>query len=66
MAYILVFWTVVGYAGAGTQYTRDWQKEYDWRPIGEFRTIEYCQKAAADLAIPVSRYRCIQTGVPSQ
>lgn len=56
MTYILVIWTVVGFAGAGN-ISRDWQKAYDWRPIGEFRTIESCQKAAADMA--AQYYRCL-------
>ena len=57
MTYILVIWTVVGFAGAGTSASMYWQKAYDWRPIGEFRTIESCQKAAADMA--VVNYRCL-------
>lgn len=53
MTYILVVWTVVAMAG-----DRHYQaKAYDWRPIGEFRTIESCQKAAADMA--VVNYRCL-------
>ena len=56
MTYILVIWTVVGFAGAGN-ISPKWQKTYDWRPIGEFRTIESCQKAAADMA--VVNYRCL-------
>ena len=57
MTYILVVWTLVGFAGAGNQYQKDFQKAYDWRPIGEFRTIESCQKAAADMV--VVHYRCL-------
>lgn len=57
MTYILVIWTVVGFAGAGKSASWTFQKAYDWRPIGEFRTIESCQKAAADMV--VVHYRCL-------
>ena len=60
MIYILVIWTVV--AGGG-QFV-SWER--DWRPIGEFRTIEHCQKAAADIGIATNRYRCLEKGVVSK
>ena len=61
MTYILVFWTIVGYAGAGTQYSRDWKKEYDWRPIGEFQNYELCLDAARQLVISPDKFRCIRS-----
>lgn len=69
--YILVIWTIVGYAGAGTQYSTNYKKEYDWRPIGEFRmeegrmgnrsAKEMCEEAARELALSKERYRCIRS-----
>lgn len=73
MVYILVIWTVVGYAGAGTQFNPRWEKEYDWRPIGEFvneagsfgsskqrSALQMCQAAAQELNLKPERYRCLQ------
>lgn len=59
--YILVIWTVVGYAGAGTQYSFDYRKELDWRPIGEFHAKDMCEDAARQLALKVERYRCVRS-----
>lgn len=70
-SYILVIWTVVGFAGAGTQYSKDYKKEYDWRPIGEFHieegrmnmksALEMCEDAARQLNLGPSRYRCVRS-----
>jgi hypothetical protein len=59
MSYILVIWTLVGYAG--TQYST-WEKK-DWRPIGEFSSPTACAKAAADLGITDTKtFRCLKKG----
>ncbi len=69
--YILVIWTVVGYAGAGTQFSTHYKSEYDWRPIGEFymeegRTnkktaLQMCEEAARQLALKSEKYRCVRS-----
>ena len=56
MEYILVFWTVVGYAG--TQFSV--HQVHDWRPIGEFKTVETCVAAAHKLNIPTNKFRCVK------
>jgi hypothetical protein len=71
MTYILMIWTVVGYAGAGTQYSRDYKIERDWRPLGEFHmeegrmgkktAREMCEDAARQLALKYENYRCIRS-----
>ena len=71
LSYILVIWTMVGYAGAGTQYSRYWKSEYDWRPIGEFHleegrvgkksALEMCEDAARELGLKRDRYRCVRS-----
>lgn len=71
MIYTLIFWTVVGYAGAGTQYSRDWKTEHDWRPLGEFHNeegrigmktaIQMCEEAARQLNLKTDRYRCVRS-----
>jgi hypothetical protein len=58
MTTILMLWTVVGFAG--TQMAT-W-KEFDWRPLGEFRTLADCQRAAAELALDPKKFRCINNG----
>lgn len=73
MIYILMIWTVVGFAGAGTQYSRDWKTERDWRPLGEFQAEmnghgfqtgktaqQMCEDAANQLGIKPDRYRCVR------
>lgn len=58
MSYILVIWTTVAMAGAGTQYMKDWKSEKDWRPIGEFANKELCESAAKNMDIKY--YRCLK------
>lgn len=54
--YILVIWTVVA-ATTGSLGT-----ERDWRPIGEFSSIQACHKAGADLGRQSDKYRCLRKG----
>lgn len=67
MTYILMIWTVVGFAGAGTQYSRDWKTERDWRPLGSFETspasngLQLCEAAAKHLNIKYENYRCVRS-----
>lgn len=58
MTSILMIWTVV--ATAGTSYSV--YKEFDWRPLGEFKTPADCQRAAAELVLNPKNFRCISTG----
>lgn len=65
--YILVIWTVVGYAG--TQSST--HIKMDWRPIGEFHleqgrlggksALEMCEDAARQLALKSENYRCVRS-----
>lgn len=65
MSYILVIWTIVGFAGTqSSTYAK-----YDWRPIGEFHmdnwerklsAKEMCEAAARELAIEPNKYRCVR------
>lgn len=65
--YILVIWTIVGYAGTSSS---TWTK-YDWRPIGEFHmeegrmgkktAKEMCEEAARQLALKAENYRCVRS-----
>lgn len=66
MSYILVIWTIVGYAG--TQVST--HPKYDWRSIGEFHqdswerklsAKEMCEAAARELAIESNKYRCVRS-----
>ena len=72
--YILMIWTVVGYAGAGTQYSRDYKIERDWRPLGEFYSEtnshgfqngktaqQMCENAAKQLGLKIENYRCVRS-----
>ena len=68
MTYILMIWTVVGFAGAGTQYGRDWKTERDWRPLGAFESShtgrtgqELCEAAAKELGLKPESYRCVRS-----
>lgn len=76
MSYVLVIWTIVGYAGVtytnhGTTSSQSWQVQRDWRPIAEFRmedgkankrtALEMCDAAASDLNISRDKYRCVRT-----
>jgi hypothetical protein len=55
---ILFVWTIVGFAGT-QNFTRE---QFDWRPLGEFKTPEDCQRAAKQLELDKLRFRCISTG----
>ena len=58
MSYILVIWTIVGYAG--TQVST--HTKYDWRPIGEFHgTQANCEIAARQLSLKPEAYRCVRS-----
>lgn len=67
LSYILVIWTVVGYAG--TQIST--HTKMDWRPIGEFHleqgrtggksALEMCEDAARQLALKPENYRCVRS-----
>ena len=65
ISYILVIWTIVGYAGTAHII----HEKYDWRPIGEFHqsvgqgknAIEMCEDAARQLAVKADRYRCVRS-----
>lgn len=65
MTYILVIWTIVGFAGTQTST----HPKYDWRPIGEFHTDSWerklsaeqmCHAAAKKLVITSDKYRCVR------
>lgn len=70
MTYILMIWTVVGFAGAGTQYSRDFKTERDWRPLGEFHSnghgesnanvLAKCEAAARQLGLKLENYQCVR------
>ena len=65
MSYILVIWTIVGYAG--TQISL--HEKYGWQPIGEFHEVGYvydalkkCEEAARQLGYSDSKnYRCLRS-----
>ena len=57
MTYILVIWTIVA-AGGTKAYARD----FDWRPIGDFRTKQDCIEAAKTLSVDENRFRCLAKG----
>lgn len=65
MIYILMIWTVVGYAG--TQTTT--HTKMDWRPLGEFYNSvdvgkngrEMCEDAARQLGLKAENYRCVRS-----
>ncbi len=61
MIYTLFLWTVVGFAGAGTQYSRDWKTEMDWRPMAETTSQSECERVAKELALKKEKYRCVKT-----
>jgi hypothetical protein len=58
VTYILVIWTIVGYAGTSST---TW-KEYDWRPIGDFKNAAACEHAAKHLGQAPRSFRCLPTG----
>jgi len=65
MIYILMIWTVVGYAG--TQSST--HTKMDWRPLGEFYNSpdvgktarQMCEDAAQQLGLKTDAYRCIRS-----
>jgi hypothetical protein len=57
MSYILVIWTVVGYAGM----SHSTVTKMDWRPIGEFHSEQLCVGGARQLALSSDRFRCIRS-----
>ena len=65
MIYILMIWTVVGYAG--TQSST--HTKMDWRPLGEFYNSpdvgktarQMCEDAAQQLGLKSDAYRCIRS-----
>ena len=70
MTYTLIIWTVVAMAGAGTQVTRDYRSESDWRPIAEFHSTNgsagqsaetLCEQGAKQLGLKSGHYRCVRT-----
>lgn len=50
MGFILLIYTVVAATNANV-----W---YDWRPMGEFSTIEMCQNAGKQIS---KRFICVQS-----
>ena len=54
MTTILMIWTVVAAAG-GNSVNKAY---YEWRPIGEFKTMDSCQEAARQLAL-TNNFRCV-------
>lgn len=65
MIYILMIWTVVGYAG--TQSST--HTKMDWRPLGEFYNVpdtgktaqQMCEDAARQLGLKSENYRCVRS-----
>jgi len=65
MIYILMIWTVVGYAG--TQSST--HTKMDWRPLGEFynspdtgkHARQMCEDAAQQLGLKSDAYRCVRS-----
>jgi hypothetical protein len=56
MTYILFVWTIV----AATKTNADAVMHRDWRPMGEFQTVEACQRASVVLKVG-SRAQCVPT-----
>lgn len=67
MSYILMIWTIVGYAGTA----HSLHTKYDWRPLGEFHleegrvgrktALEMCEDAARQLGLKTDAYRCVRS-----
>lgn len=70
MIYILMIWTVVGYAGM----SHTTATKLDWRPLGEFHAEllnsgfqngktaqQMCEDAARQLGLKSENYRCIRS-----
>jgi len=68
LTYILLIWTVVGVGDAKGSPT---VIKYDWRPLGEFHTVqeydrkisarELCEESARQLGLKPEKYRCIRS-----
>lgn len=65
MTYILMIWTVVGFAGM----SHSTATKMDWRPLGEFQmdtwerkynAKEMCERAARELGLKSENYRCVR------
>jgi len=50
--FALYFWTIVAMEST-------YHPSYDWRYMGEFRTVELCKEAARQLSKEPKVYRCI-------
>lgn len=72
MIYTLFIWTVVGFAGAGTQVSTTFKKEMDWRPLATVEPMYLdekndaklkakCEEVARQLNIKPEQYRCVRT-----
>jgi hypothetical protein len=66
MTYILMIWTVVGFAGM----SHSTSTKMDWRPLGEFRhsdigqnktAQQMCEDAAKQLGLKTENYRCVRS-----
>jgi hypothetical protein len=58
VSYILVIWTVVGYAGMA----HSTATKMDWRSLGEFHgTQATCEIAAQQLGLKSENYRCVRS-----
>ena len=57
MNFILVIWTVVGFAGGNGSY----DKAYGWQAIGDFQHQAGCERAAVELGITNPKnFRCLK------
>lgn len=62
-AFLLVIWSVVGYAG--TQFST--HTKMDWRPIGQFEApntgeaLARCESAAKNMSIEPDKFRCLRS-----
>ena len=70
MTYILMIWTVVGFAGM----SHSTSTKMDWRPLGEFQkeigksdpqlgktAQQMCEDAAQQLGLKNDAYRCVRS-----
>jgi len=69
MTYILMIWTVVGFAGM----SHSTVTKMDWRPLGEFHieqgriggdykgAQQMCEDAARQLGLKNENYRCVRS-----
>lgn len=54
MTYILMIYTIVALGPNPAQIS-------DWRPLGEFGRVDFCESAARQLGIDSNRYRCVRS-----